>query len=130
MYFFHFSSFFPPPPKVKGLQMSSFLRLPYWYIYVRTKQIHRNNKIRLYKTLIKPILCYGSVTWALTQTAQRMLNTFEKNILRRIYGRTQEGGYWRPSWNSELYSLYNQPNIMQDIKIRRLGWAGHVIRKE
>jgi hypothetical protein len=28
-----------------------------------SKQIHRNNKIRLYKTLIKPVLCYGSVTW-------------------------------------------------------------------
>jgi len=59
----------------------------------RSKQIHRNNKIRLYKTLIKPILCYGSVTWTLTQTAEQMLNTFERKILRRIYGRTQE-------WNS------------------------------
>jgi len=28
----------------------------------RSKQIHRNNKIRLYKTLTKLILCYGSVT--------------------------------------------------------------------
>jgi hypothetical protein len=35
----------------------------------RSKQINRNNKIRLYKTLIKPILCYGSVIWTLTQTA-------------------------------------------------------------
>ena len=32
----------------------------------RSKQIHRNNKIRLYRTLIKPILCYGNVTWTLT----------------------------------------------------------------
>jgi hypothetical protein len=29
----------------------------------RSKQIHRNNEIRSYKTLIKPVLCYGSVTW-------------------------------------------------------------------
>ena len=36
----------------------------------RCKQIHRNNKIRLHKTLIKQILCYGSVTWTLTQTAE------------------------------------------------------------
>jgi hypothetical protein len=28
----------------------------------RSKQIHWNNKIRLHKTLIKPMLCYGSVT--------------------------------------------------------------------
>jgi len=30
----------------------------------------------------------------------------------------------------ELYSLYNVPNIVEDIKIRRLGWAGHIIRME
>jgi len=58
----------------------------------RSEQIHRNNKIRLHKTLTKPILCYGSVTWTLPQTAEQMLNTFERKILRRIYGRTQEGG--------------------------------------
>ena len=28
----------------------------------RSKHSHRNNKIRLHKTLIRPILCYGSVT--------------------------------------------------------------------
>jgi hypothetical protein len=32
-----------------------------------------NNKIRLYKTLIKPILCYGSVTQTLTQAAEHLL---------------------------------------------------------
>jgi len=39
----------------------------------RSKQIRRNNKIRLYKTLIKPILRYGSVTWTLTKTSEQML---------------------------------------------------------
>ena len=96
----------------------------------RSKQIHRNNKIRLHKILIKSILCYGSVTWTLTQKAEQMLSTFERKILRRIYGPKLEWGYWRPRLNSELYSLYNEPNIMEDIKIRRLGWARHVIRME
>ena len=30
----------------------------------------------------------------------------------------------------ELYSLYNESNIVEDIKIRRLEWAGHIIRME
>jgi len=30
----------------------------------------------------------------------------------------------------ELYSLYSEPNIVEDIKIRRLEWAGHIIRME
>jgi hypothetical protein len=44
--------------------------------------------------------------------------------LRRIYGPTQEGRCWRPSWNNELYSLYSEPNIVEDIKIRRLEMGG------
>jgi uncharacterized Rossmann fold enzyme len=54
-----------------------------------------------------------------------MLNTFERKILRRIYGPTYEGG-----WNNELYSLYKESNIVEDIKIRRLEWAGHIITME
>jgi hypothetical protein len=59
-----------------------------------------------------------------------MLNTFERKILRRIYGRTHEGGCWFPRWNDELYSLYNEPDIVEDIKIRRLEWEDHIIRME
>ena len=39
-------------------------------------------------------------------------------------------GGCRPRWNSELYSLYNGPNIVEDIKIRTLGRAGYVKRME
>ena len=60
----------------------------------QSKQIHRNNKIRLYNTFIKPILYHGSVTWILTQAAQQMLSTSERKVLRRINGPTQEWGCW------------------------------------
>jgi hypothetical protein len=56
-----------------------------------SKQIHPSTKLRLYKTLTKPILCCGSVAWAIKQTAEKRLNTSERKILRRIYGPTQEG---------------------------------------
>jgi len=59
-----------------------------------------------------------------------MLKMFERKILRRIYGPTQEGGCWRPRWNNELYSLYKELNIVEDIKIRSLEWAGHIMRME
>jgi len=59
-----------------------------------------------------------------------MLNTYERKILRRIYGPTHERGCWHPRWNNELYSLYKEPNIVEDIKIRRLEWAVHIIRME
>jgi hypothetical protein len=59
-----------------------------------------------------------------------MLSIFERKILRRIEGPTQEGGSWGRRWNNELYSLYKETNIVEDIKVRRLGWAGHIIRME
>jgi hypothetical protein len=59
-----------------------------------------------------------------------MLNTFERKILRRIYGPIHDGGRWHPRSNNELYSLYKEPNIVEDIKIRILEWSGHIIRME
>jgi hypothetical protein len=47
----------------------------------------------------------------------------EENIKKNIWPNTRE-------WNSEIYILYKYLNIMDDIKIRRLGWAGHIIRTE
>jgi hypothetical protein len=33
-------------------------------------------------------------------------------------------------FNNELYRLYNEANIVKDIRIRKLGWTGHIARKE
>jgi len=33
-------------------------------------------------------------------------------------------------WNNKLYSLYKEPKIVENIKIRRLEWEGHIIRME
>jgi hypothetical protein len=59
-----------------------------------------------------------------------MLNMFERNILRRIYGPLQEEGRCHLRWNIALYSLHKDLNIVEDIKVRRLGRAGHIIRME
>jgi len=59
---------------------------------------------------------------------EQMLRAFEREILRRIYGGMQDKGRWRPRWNSEIYYLYKQSNIVKDIKIRRLRWVGHIIK--
>ena len=47
-------------------------------------------------------------------------------LLRRI-GTIKNANQWG---SFVLYSLYNEPNIVEDIKSRRLGWAGHIIRME
>jgi hypothetical protein len=37
-------------------------------------------------------------------------------------------GRWCPRWNREICILYKDLNIVDDIKVRRLGWVGHIIR--
>jgi len=58
-----------------------------------------------------------------------MLRTFERKILRRIYGPVQDKRRWRTIWDSEIYISYKDLIIMDDIKIRT-GRAGHTIRME
>jgi hypothetical protein len=37
-------------------------------------------------------------------------------------------GEWRKLHNEELHILYSSPNIIRQIKSRRMSWAGHVAR--
>jgi hypothetical protein len=96
------------------------------YVF-KSQNVHRKTKIRIYKTIIKPALVYGCETWSLLQNAEIKLGTFERKILRQIYGPINENGQWRCRYNTELYELYNDIDIVNDVKLR-LQWAGHVIR--
>jgi hypothetical protein len=43
-----------------------------------------------------------------------------RRILRRMCGPVHEKRRWRHTWNSDIYSLYEDVNIADDIEIRRL----------
>jgi hypothetical protein len=53
---------------------------------------------------------------------------FENRVLRRIFGpkRDEVTGEWRKLHNEELHNLYSSPDIVRQIKSRRMRWAGHV----
>ena len=40
----------------------------------------------------------------------------------------KENGTWRKRYNYELYEIFNEPNIVNYIKDKRLAWAGHLVR--
>jgi hypothetical protein len=56
--------------------------------------------------------------------------TWERKILREIYGPTKENGQWRIKTNAELITKYKSQDIVAVIKIRRLERLGHVIRMD
>ena len=57
---------------------------------------------------------------------------YENKVLRKIFGTKGDEitGEWRKLHNAELHALYSSPNIIRNLKSRRLRWAGHVARME
>jgi hypothetical protein len=46
----------------------------------------KNVKVRIYKTIILPVVLYGCETWSLTVREEHKLRVFENRVLTRIFG--------------------------------------------
>ena len=87
-----------------------------------------SKNLKIYRTIILPVVLYGCETWSLTLREERTLRVFENRVLRRVFGskRDEVTGEWRKLHNEELRDLYSLPNIVRVVKSRRMRWAGHV----
>ena len=47
-----------------------------------------------------------------------------------IYGPIKDSGVWRTGYSSELYTLYNEPDIVKVVKTGRLRWLGQLCRMQ
>ncbi|VVC44605.1 Reverse transcriptase domain [Cinara cedri] len=97
----------------------------------RSRAISKNLKVRMYLTLLRPIVLYGAETWPLRKTEERRIAVFERKVLRKMYGAYYDvlANEWRKLHNEEVQSLFQRPDILKEIKKRRLVWAGHAWRK-
>jgi hypothetical protein len=50
----------------------------------------KNLKIKIYKTVILPVVLYGCETWSLTLGEEHRLRVFENRVLRKIFGPKRE----------------------------------------
>jgi hypothetical protein len=92
--------------------------------------LSNNVNVKIYQTIILPVVLYGCDTWSLTLREENRLRVFENRVLRRIFGpkRDEVTGEWRKLHNEELRNLYSSPDIIRQVKSRRMRWAGHVAR--
>jgi hypothetical protein len=93
--------------------------------HLSSRLLSRNVKIRMYKTIILPVVLYGCERWSFMLREEQRLR-----VLRRIFGPNRDDltGGWRKLHNEELRGLYSSPSIIRVIKARRMRWSGHVAR--
>ena len=91
-----------------------------------TRSIGWNTKIKLFKTLVRPVLLYGCEAWKLTVAEAKKLDRFQFTCLRRILR------IWWPQRirNDTISQETGVKKISDEIRRRRWNWIGHVLRKE
>jgi len=92
-----------------------------------SRLLSKKLKIKIYRTIILPVVLYGCETWSLTLREERKLRVFENMVLRRIFGtrRDEVTEEWRRLHNEELNDLKSSAKFVRVIKIEKneMGWA-------
>jgi hypothetical protein len=68
--------------------------------------------------------------WTLAQGTTYKIDSFEWKILQKIFAPSQSKGVWRTRYNDEIYKMYKDVPLSMCIRLKRLMWAGHVVRME
>ena len=93
------------------------------YPLLKDKHIPRNCKIIIYKSVLKPILMYGSEIWSLTSKTESKLQVTEMRGLRLIKGVTRRDRMR----NLDIRQEFKIVPLLEDIERSRLRWYGHVM---
>ena len=90
-----------------------------------SRHLSKKLKIRIFNTMVKPVLLYGSETWRTTATNIKNIQSFINKCLRRILG-----VHWPEKIsNLNLWQQTRQKPVEQEILQRRWRWIGHTLRK-
>jgi hypothetical protein len=97
---------------------------------VNSSLISRSSQLQIYRTLVRPVVTYGSELWTLNMEEERVLAVFERKILRQICGRVKENELWRIRRNDVLEDIIKGENIVRFIKSQQIRWLGDIERMQ
>ena len=97
---------------------------------IKSKFLTKNTKLKIYKTMISPVITYSSETWTLTAKDENNLCIFERRILRKIFGPVNNDSIWRIRNRMEIDKLTEGADIVRFIKAQRIKWLGHTQRMD
>jgi hypothetical protein len=80
--------------------------------------LSKNLYIKIYRTVILPVVLYGCETWSLKLREERRLSVIKNGVLWRKFGPKKDEltGEWRKLHSEELNDLYFSPSIIRVIK--------------
>ena len=87
---------------------------------IKSKILTRNTKMKIYKTMIRPVVTCSSETWKLTARDENNLRIFERQMLRKICGHVNTDNIWRIGKNMEIDKLIEGADILRYIKAQRI----------
>lgn len=53
---------------------------------MQSKLVNRVSKLRIYKTILRPVVSYGSKSWTHSSGDENHLKIFEHKVLKKIFG--------------------------------------------
>nr|XP_018912057.1 PREDICTED: uncharacterized protein LOC109040537 [Bemisia tabaci] len=92
----------------------------------RNKYMARESKVRVYKTIARPVLTFATETRAETKRTKQQFRTVEMKVLRKIAGFT----LWDHQTNESIRDACNVQDVAKWTRMRRKMWSEHVDRMD
>ena len=93
-------------------------------LWLRRKHVSERSRLKLYSSLVLPVLLYNCETWGVTQAVFQRLDCFHRRQLRNLVGVR----YPDRITNDDLYSRCDSQPLSELVAKRRRSLTGHVLR--
>ena len=90
------------------------------------KRIPMRLKPKIYTTMVRPVMTYGSECWGLKKKDERKLNTTEMRMLRMMLGVTLKDRLRNEDDRRRTVTT----SVITIVEGSKLRWYGHLLRKD